>query len=133
MPSSRPVSTLTLVVDGGPDISPDELDAVTRQLRSELEELDVDSVSIKQGDATPEGTKAGDATVLGALVMNLVPAVVPRLIEFLQAWSLRGQGRTVTIKVAAKNRSAELQFPVGTDHQELERLVEKISASMRAQ
>jgi hypothetical protein len=44
------------------------------------------------------------------LAVAVLPTVVPRLIEFLQAWSMRGEGRTVKIKVQTGDRSVEVEY-----------------------
>lgn len=131
MSESNRVSTLTLLVDAGQDTSPDDLDALTRQLRSELQDLDVESVSVQRSGAGPAGTKAGEASSIGMLIVQLFPSVVPALIGFLQAWSMRGRDRTVTVKLTADSRSMELQIPAGTNPDDVEQLVQTIAAALR--
>jgi hypothetical protein len=123
-------SIVTIVVDAGEDSSPDDLDALTRQLGTELRELDIESVALASAGDAPEGAKSGDVAALGALVVQLFPSVVPPLIGLLQAWSLRGHGRSVTIKIASADRSIELQYPVGTSEAELDRLIARVTAAL---
>jgi hypothetical protein len=62
--------------------------------------LGAESVERPSGEAVPEGAK-GDAFTLGALALVAVPTFLPKLVEFLQAWTLRGENRTVRIKTPA--------------------------------
>jgi hypothetical protein len=84
------------------DADPERLDELTGRLLRDLRELGAESVERPSGGVTPEGAK-GDAFTLGALALVAVPAFLPKLVEFLQAWSLRGesQGRGVKIKTPA--------------------------------
>jgi hypothetical protein len=52
-----------------PELDP-EGERLTRRLRAELAELDVDSVQLAAGSAAPAGAK-GDAVTLGALIVAL--------------------------------------------------------------
>jgi hypothetical protein len=40
----------------------------------------------------------GDPVTLASIAIVTLPAVLPKIVEALQAWSLRGQGRTVKFK-----------------------------------
>lgn len=79
------------------DAMDEELDSITRQLLSELNELDIESASLAKGTELPEGAK-GDPVTIGAIVLVVLPSVLPKIVEFVQAWSLRGNGRTVKFK-----------------------------------
>ena len=85
------------------DADPERLDELTGRLLRDLRELGAESVERPSGGVMPEGAK-GDPFTLGALALVAVPAFLPKLVEFLQAWSLRGesQGRRVKIKTPAE-------------------------------
>jgi hypothetical protein len=76
----------------------EELDALARQLAGELSDLDVESVELVRAGAAPEGTKSAEIITLGAVAVAVLPALLPKMVEFCQAWALRGQGRTVKFK-----------------------------------
>jgi hypothetical protein len=76
------------------DATDEELDRMTRQLLSELRELDVESAELTKGWLAPEGSK-GDPIALGSIALELFPAVLPSVIGLVQSWMTRGQGRTV--------------------------------------
>ncbi len=98
--------TVQIKLDDG---DPEELDALTRQLLDELNQLDVESVDLSTLGAAPEGTKGAEAVTLGALAVAVLPALMPKIIEFCQAWALRGQGRTVKFKGKVGGQDIEFE------------------------
>lgn len=100
-----------------------ELARVTRQLRGQLEELDVDAVQpISRGPA-PEGSKALDWIVLGGLLVQLGPAAIAAVVHTVQAWVARDAHRSVTIRSGQR----ELVLTAATPEQQ-ERLIEAFLA-----
>lgn len=99
---------LTLQVEAGPDTLPDELDVLARQLLDELRDTEVESANLASAGAAPAGTKSAEAITLGAVAVAVLPTFLPKLVDFVQAWSLRGQGRTVKFK--GKVAGQELEF-----------------------
>ena len=79
------------------DATEEDIDRMTRQLLSELRELDVDSADLVKGGPAPVGSK-GDLLTVGAIALQVLPSVLPTVIGLVQAWSSRGQGRTVKFK-----------------------------------
>jgi hypothetical protein len=114
---------LNLSVD---DADARRLDELTRYLSRDLKQLGVESVERSpSGEATRNGAK-GDPFTLGALALVAMPAFLPKLVEFLQAWSLRGEKRSVKIKTPA---GLEVEFTPEKrlSHQDLLELVEKLN------
>jgi hypothetical protein len=103
----------------------ESLDELTGRLLRDLRELGAESVERPSGEAVPEGAK-GDAFTLGALALVAMPAFLPKLVEFLQAWTLRGENRTVRIKTPA---GLEVEFTPEKKMSEAEvlALVEKLA------
>jgi hypothetical protein len=79
------------------DATPEDIDQMTRQLLSELRELDVESAALTKGGAAPAGTK-GDPISIGSIALELLPSMLPSVFGLVQAWVSRGQGRTVKFK-----------------------------------
>jgi len=79
------------------DATVEDIDWMTRQLLSELRELDVESAELTKGGAAPAGTK-GDPISIGSIALELLPSVLPSVFGLVQAWVSRGQGRTVKFK-----------------------------------
>jgi len=80
------------------DTTEEDLDRMTRQLLSELRELDVDSAELTKGGSAPNGTKSGDVITTGSIAIAVLPSVLPKLVETIQAWVLRSNNRTVKFK-----------------------------------
>ena len=121
---------LLLRVAAGEAADADELDRLMRQLRAEIQEMDVESVDFVSGETLPEGAKSAEALTLGALAVAVLPAVVPKLIEFLQAWSLREENRTVRIKTHLGDRAMEVEVPRTMSSDELKDLVGVLTEAM---
>jgi len=85
----------------------EELDELTIQLLHDLRELGAGRVERASSDIIPEGAKPVEPFTLGALALVAVPAFLPKLVEFLQAWSLRGESRTVKIRTPS---GLEIEF-----------------------
>lgn len=79
------------------DTTKEELDKMTRNLLAELRETDVESVSLVSTGQAPAGSK-GDPITIGQLAIEVLPAAIPSVIALIQAWVMRGQGRTVKFK-----------------------------------
>jgi hypothetical protein len=81
---------LNIEIEPAPDAEIDdmEMERLTRQLQKELEELNVDSVTlVSEGQKPPEGSKAIQLAVLGQLLVTFSQAagVLPSLINMLQS------------------------------------------------
>ncbi len=131
MPASDRITNLTLQIDVGQDADADELDRATRQLRGEIQELGVESAELAKTTNAPAGTKSVEAVTLGALAISVLPAVLPKLIEFLQAWSMRGESRSIKIKTQVGDRAVEVEYSPKTMSQaELKSLVETLTGAL---
>jgi hypothetical protein len=79
----------------------EELERLTRQLRAELLQLEVDSVELPQSDQAPRGSKAGGNILLvGTLLLafsnsNLVGGVA----AVLKSWIGRSAERRVRLEI----------------------------------
>lgn len=93
------------------DSLPEDIDQLTRQLLGELQEQDVETAELVAGGSIPSGAKAGEAIELGVIAVAVLPALLPKLVEFFQAWALRGQGRTIKFKGVVGGLPVELECP----------------------
>lgn len=126
-PLEKPIN-LTLQINPGEDYDPIELDRLTRQLLSEIEELDVQSAELVKTDEVPDGAKSGEMVTLGALVVTVLPIIAPKIVDLLQSWSMRAESRVVKIKAQVDNRSIEVEYsPAAMSTSELKRLLNTIS------
>jgi hypothetical protein len=123
-------TSVTLIVDAGTDALAEDVDALTRRLRTEIQELGVETVTLQATDTAPSGTKSVEAVTLGALAVTVLPQLLPRLIEFLQAWSLRSKDRTVKIKATVGDRSVDIEYPEGASEVAVQELIQKMTATL---
>lgn len=79
------------------DATEEDLDAMTRNLLKELRGTDLVSGGLLSAGTAPKGTK-GDPVTIGMLALEVLPAAAPSLVALVQAWVMRGQGRTVKFK-----------------------------------
>jgi hypothetical protein len=90
------------------DAPPEEVDALARGLLREVRELEVEAAELATAGAAPAGAKSGDAITLGAVALAVLPAFLPKIMDFIQAWALRGHGRVVRFK--GKVAGQEIEF-----------------------
>ncbi|HEY5572501.1 MAG TPA: hypothetical protein VIK64_05740 [Anaerolineales bacterium] len=122
---------LNLEIRSEAGMDADELDEVTRALRSELLELQLEQVDLATGSKAPPGTKSAEAFTIGTLVISTMPVFVPKLVEFLQSWVMRTEDRKVKIKSQVGDRSIELEYsPKAISQEELNQLIGSLSAAL---
>lgn len=113
MPESsqqKPVTALLMTVQiAAAGVDDEEIDRMTRHLRSELEEAGVESATFAPGLA-PAGAKVIDPITIGALLLNVVPAAIPAVTNLLQSWIGRDAGRTVKVSVKVGDRSVDVEY-----------------------
>jgi hypothetical protein len=109
----------------------DDVDRACRQLLTEVRDLEVESVDLVRGEAAPEGAKVAGAVTIGALAIAVLPTVLPRLVDFLQHWSLRGGDRKLRLKAKVEGRELEVEFaPDQISPDEVEQWITKVTAGM---
>jgi len=114
------------------DGDPAELDELTRQLRAELQDLEVDSVNRVSAGVPPAGTKAVDLAAVGQMMVTLAPAVVPPLFDLLKSWVERKPSTPVKVKVKVGKRTAQIEYdPTKTTAKDLEALIKALNKSMK--
>ena len=122
---------LELSVDLDLNNSLDQLDLATRNLREELYDLGVDSAEFIADGEAPVGAKTADPVTIGALAVAVLPTFLPRLIEYLQSWCLRGENRKIRIKTQVGDRSVEVEYsPTAISQEELTHLVSQLTESL---
>lgn len=128
--SERPAELLIeLSLEGGDSA---ELDELTRQLATEVEELNVDSVEPVSAGAAPAGTKAVDLTAIGQMAVTLAPTIVPPLFELLKSWVERKPSTPVKVKVRVGRKTAEIEYdPTRTSPKELDALIKTLNKSVK--
>jgi hypothetical protein len=95
---SNDIQLQLTVTEAGADA--ERLDNLTYRLMRDLRDLGAESVERPTGEPVPEGAM-GAAFSWNELIVGAVPSFLSKLVEFLQAWSLRGENRTVKIRTPA--------------------------------
>lgn len=94
---------LIVTLDAEPDTDTEDLERLTRQLREELSELDV-QVDLMTGGPAPTNAKAGDVIEWGTLLLTLAASggVITTLINAIQTWlTNRNQPAAVTVEMGS--------------------------------
>lgn len=114
-----------------PGADADDVDRLTRDLRAELLELDVDSVSPATAGPAPEGSKGLEIAAIGALLVQ-VRATLPlvnAVMSTVRAWLSRGTSPGRTLKVTVDGRTLELTAATAEQQQQIvEEFVRSLSA-----
>jgi len=87
------------------------VDAITRQLHDEIQDLDIESAELIKLGSVPQGAKPVDPVVLGALAVTVGPLVLTKVLDFLHAWAMRREDRNVKIKIQSADKSLEVEVP----------------------
>jgi len=122
---------LTLSIEASEQADQDRLDQLTRQLRNEIMEMDVESVELERGRVAPQGAKSVELIAIGRLLIDVVPGVLPSLIAFLKSWTSRDTDRKVKIKAQFGDRSLEVEYsPKDVSQDELALFADKLMSSL---
>ncbi len=128
--SENPAQLMVEVVLDGGDTN--ELDALTRQLWMEMEELNIDSIERVSSGPAPQGTKAVDLAAIGQMAVTLAPAIIPPLFELLKSWVERKPSTPVKIRVKVGKKTAQIEYdPTRTSAKDLEAIVKALNKSMK--
>jgi hypothetical protein len=131
MPSSSSPATVYLQVDSNSELPADDLDRAVRNLRRDLSELEVGSVDFVRDESAPAGAKGGEVLALGSLAVVVLPVLLPKLVEFLQTWLLRGENRRVKMKLQLHDKSVELEYVPGImSTADVKQLVAKVAGAL---
>lgn len=109
------------------DVSAEELDTLTRELLGELQELQIESAELKKGASIPAGAKAADPVTIGSIMVAVLPNFLPKVVEFVQSWALRSQGRTVKFRGKIAGQPVEFEGHA----EDLQKLIETLKNSKK--
>lgn len=91
------------------DSTEEDIDRMTRELLSELRDMDVESAQLAPGGHAPDGTKAIDPITTGSIIISVLPALLPKIVDGVQAWAMRGSNRTVKFKGRIAGQPVEFE------------------------
>lgn len=95
-------------------------DEAARLLRRELEEAGLGEVDLARAGDLPPGAKAGEAVLIGALALSVLPGTLALLLAVTRDWAGRRAGRTLTFSYGTGAQRVEFQYdPATTDLNQL--------------
>ena len=100
----------------------ERLDNLTRQLLTELKDLNLESANLASREELPAGAKGVDPVTAGAIAIAVLPTMLPKVLEFLQSWTLQGKGRTIKFKGKVANQQIEFEGSLA----DMEKLLAKL-------
>lgn len=104
------------------DATTEDVDLMTRQLLTEMREMDVETVTLAKGGNAPSGTKSVDPVTIGTLAVAVLPTMLPKVVDAILAWAMRGQGKTVKFKGEINGKMIEFEGSA----EELDKLINKL-------
>jgi len=120
---------IALSVEGG---EREELDELARELRMEIESLNVESVGKVSAGFVPKGAKAADWASIGQMVVTLAPAVIPPLFDLLKSWVERKPSVPVKVRIKVGKKTAQIEYdPTKTTAKDLNVLIKTLGKSVK--
>lgn len=109
-----------LALDIAPEADAEEAERLTRQLRRELLELDVESADLVREGEAPAKAKAGDPVAWGELLLTLAASggALTALVKALQAWVTRQNQSSLSLEIDGDKLEV-----TGASTEERERLI----------
>jgi hypothetical protein len=106
MSDAAPLS-LTLQIELDSPADPEAVEALTRQLRQELQDADIENFTYPKS-SSPEGAKALEleAAVTGALIGAVAQVTLPYLVQVIQSWLKRHRQNKISLDCG----SAQIQI-----------------------
>jgi hypothetical protein len=99
----------------------EELDQLTRSLRRELLELDVDSVEQATAGPAPDGTRGLEVAAVGALLVKAQASaeLLGKLVGLVRGWLRGARGESRTLRLTIDGQSIELIQATDAQQQQL--------------
>ena len=121
---------IKLVVAESDNFDSEERDRLARSLKRELDELGAQTKLAKE-DA-PAGTKSGEAIIVGQLITQFAPLLLPPTVEVLKAWLTRQQNVPLEMEMKRGKNSVKIKYdPKKMKQADLEKLLANAMETMR--
>jgi hypothetical protein len=113
---------LELTVAESKEFDDEERDRLTRLLKRELDELGA-PVDLAKTEAPPH-TRSGEAVVIGQLITQFGPILLPPFVEVIKAWLARQQTVPLKMKLKRGRKSIDIEYdPKRMKQADLEKLI----------
>ncbi len=129
MPNAQPLS-LRLRIDPGPGADAREVEEQTRALKREIQGLPVQSVDLVSGGKAPAGTRSPEVLLAGTVAVTLLTPLLPKLIEVINGWLMRGKDRDVEIRITRGTETIEVKVPASARREEVLAFVDQLRARL---
>lgn len=123
------IAQLTIQIASS-SISAQRLNATTVKLKSELSRLKPLAIDLQRDPNAPDGTMSVEAFTVGAMVLAVLPTMIPTVIEYLRDWCLRNANHTITIKKRIGEEEIEVSFPEDLSSERLQNLLKVVSSNI---
>lgn len=80
-----------------------------------------------KGGSAPQGTKSVDPVTAGAIAIAVLPTMLPKIIETIQAWLLRDSNRTIKFKGKVAGQVIEFEG----SSKDLQKTINSLSAKIQ--
>lgn len=109
----------------------EEIETDTLQLYRELGDVGVESVERVVSGQLPNGAKGIDPILLGTLAVMVTPTLLTKFLDFLHAWSMRKEGRTLKLKIQnADGSHIEVEVPTNLSKVETQQWINMLGESL---
>jgi hypothetical protein len=100
---------------------PERLDELTRFLRDELLQLDVDDVTALRAGEPPPGARVFDVLAVGGLLVSLSRSAegLRQIVSAIRKWLARGEGARRTVRLEIDGDALELSEASAADQERL--------------
>jgi hypothetical protein len=114
MTSDEPLAKITILIDAGADTDDTEVNHDLYQLRSQLNDLNLDSIDGYVVEGTLDGAKA-DSTIhaLNALEVTTAPGLLSQVVDIFRNWTSWRQDRKVVISFQYADQPLVVQALAG--------------------
>jgi hypothetical protein len=119
---------IAVELEGGDDAQVAQL---SRELRSQITNLNVDAVEDVSLGQPPAGKKAADWVAIGQIAVTLAPVVVPPLVELIKSWVERKPSVPVKVTVKSGNKSATVAWdPTKTRAEDVDTILKTLGKTL---
>jgi hypothetical protein len=90
--------------------NPEELADLMGQLKAEISELPVQSITDEVSGPAPAGSKGMDWVSVGTVAIQVAPATVTMVFSLLRSWADRHRRLPVKVRVRAGGHAYEVEY-----------------------
>lgn len=124
--------SLRFTIDPGPGADAREVEEQTQALKREIQGLPVESVGLVSGGPAPAGTRSPEVLMAGTVAVTLLTPLLPKLIEVINGWLMRGKQRDVEITITRGGETVSVKVPATARRDDVLSFVDQLRARLGA-